>query len=367
MLTTFKFFGFLAGFLVVSLLGRAQMSARQPSYPLKSSGSSVESTFSSNTENLFNEVGIYPLDASELEFNNILELSAALSPAGYSDLDKVRSIYFWIAKNITYDDKGLEGNTLPSQSAEAIFANKRGVCEGFSNLFSELCLSAGIEARIITGYALDEHADRFQILAYPNHAWNAVKIDGQWRLLDVTWACFNRNQNPAATNDEEKIRYKLESNFLVSPEKFVRNHLPEDPFWQLIATPVQFDDFMDGNIELLTSDVSIDVNERISQFEALDSLDQEIAFCQRMVENDWNKVKEYRLGIAYYYKAQQLYRKLGQLQGRPRERMLESIDKYYEKSLIELEKLTPSDFGFDYGKELISTITYRKELFSLNN
>ena len=86
-----------------------------------------------------------------------------------------------------------------------------------------------------------------------------------------------------------------------------------------------------------------------------------------MVANDWNRIKEYRLGTAYYFKAQQLYRKLGQLQGRPKERVAESIYRYYDKSLMELKKLSPSDFGYEYSKELISTIESRKDLIIFKN
>ncbi len=366
MLTNFKFFGLLAGFLFVSLQGRAQISARHPSYTLKSSGSSNVKEYVFHKQNLFSKVDFHALKTSESEFNSIEELSYALSPTDFTEEQKVRSIYFWIAKNITYDDIGLEDNTLPSQKAEAIFQHKRGVCEGFSNLFIELCRYSGVEARFIAGYAVDDSFDRNQILTYPNHAWNAVKINGEWKLLDVTWACLNRNQKVNSNANVDYFKYKLETNFLIAPEKFIHTHLPEDPFWQLIAHPIKYDDFMDGEISEIPHDTSVDVNGRISQFEALDSLDQEISFCQRMVENDWNNIKEYRLGIAYYYKAQQLYRKLGKLQGRPRERLQASIDNYYNRSLQELKKLSPADFGYDYCAELISTITYRLELFSMN-
>src|SRR4029077_3289564 len=69
-----------------------------------------------------------------------------------------------------------------------------------------------------------------------SHAWNAVKIDGHWQLVDTTWGAG------ALLGKEFKKKYN-EYYFLTPPEQLVLTHLPNDPQWQLSETPVQPEEF----------------------------------------------------------------------------------------------------------------------------
>ncbi len=63
--------------------------------------------------------------------------------------------------------------------------------------------------------------------------WNAVKIAGQWRLIDVTWA--------AGYVDAGGTRFSRKFNpgfFCTLLALFVQNHLPDDEAWQLLAQPL---------------------------------------------------------------------------------------------------------------------------------
>ena len=54
-------------------------------------------------------------------------------------------------------------------------------CEGYARLFNELCAEAGIEAVKVVGVAKGSgNADE-------RHAWNLVRLDGQWVEVDATW------------------------------------------------------------------------------------------------------------------------------------------------------------------------------------
>lgn len=363
LLTTLRLFGLCAGIFFMSLQGRAQTSARHPSYPLLSPGLTGMKEYVLNKSNVYSKADSHSLNVSEKHYTSIDELALSLCPSDWSESEKVRSIYFWIANNIHYDHKALETNRFSSQVADSVFLNRKAVCEGFSSLFVEICRHAGLQARTLDGYVKDEFFDQTKILVYPNHAWNAVKINDKWHLLDVTWACLNNSASNSREKTVDYFRYKLESNFLVAPEQFIHTHLPEDPYWQLLPVPVASEDFFEGNFFIEPS-IQVDVHQRIDELDRMDSLDREIAFCERMVPNQWNRFKEYRLGIAYYYKAQQLYRKSGQLQGRQRNRMLASINTYYDKSLAELRKLNTMDFGYEYCKDIIQNIETRKELIT---
>ncbi|MDZ7608750.1 MAG: transglutaminase domain-containing protein [Cyclobacteriaceae bacterium] len=52
-----------------------------------------------------------------------------------SQVEKVRSIYSWIALHITYDSAALSTGKVPDQSPEATLQRRNAVCEGFARLF----------------------------------------------------------------------------------------------------------------------------------------------------------------------------------------------------------------------------------------
>ena len=58
----------------------------------------------------------------------------------------------------------------------ALFENY-AVCDGYSRLVKMMCDDMGIECRIVVG----------DVNGGGGHAWNLVKVDGQWYHLDVTW------------------------------------------------------------------------------------------------------------------------------------------------------------------------------------
>jgi transglutaminase/protease-like cytokinesis protein 3 len=63
-----------------------------------------------------------------------------------------------------------------------------------------------------------------------NHAWNAVRLGGKWRLLDATWARRHFTQFSPKSIDE--------AYFLSPPGKLILDHLPEDDNWQLLDKKV---------------------------------------------------------------------------------------------------------------------------------
>ena len=92
--------------------------------------------------------------------------------------------------------------------------------------------------------------------------WNAVLIDGEWRLLDVLWAScalVRRREKRWKLVDVQGEEFKDEhiegepgeqqygANeffFLTDPDWFISTHLPDDPDWQLLPQPqsiVQFE------------------------------------------------------------------------------------------------------------------------------
>lgn len=168
---------------------------------------------------------------------DIALLSQYLVAPAKSDLEKVRSIYRWLIWNISYDHKAYrDGNRRINRSNEDILKRKEAICWGFATLFKAMCEKIGISSEIISGYGRTS-SDTKPHLETPNHAWNSVKIEEQWYLLDATWDSGNLGNKGAF---ELKYGYNY---FLTPPKYFIVNHLPADPDWQLLDCSISIEEY----------------------------------------------------------------------------------------------------------------------------
>ena len=67
--------------------------------------------------------------------------------------------------------------------------------------------------------------------------WNAVFVDGSWRLLDPFWGSCVKNQEGHVTSNTSDWFLFTE------PKQFLYSHLPEKPEWQLVEQPISKHDF----------------------------------------------------------------------------------------------------------------------------
>ena len=124
-----------------------------------------------------------------------------------TDSDKIRAINQYICKTLAYD------TTLTNYSAYAgLLGNNKTVCQGYSLLAYRMLTEAGIETRIITGEAGGNA-----------HAWNMVKVAGEWYHLDTTW------NDPVP----DKVGRYLETYLLLSSKQISTDHT-----WDVAVYPV---------------------------------------------------------------------------------------------------------------------------------
>ena len=148
--------------------------------------------------------------------------------------ERVRILHDWVALNLTYDWAGFLANQIPDQSIPAIVRRRTAVCAGYARLFEWVCRTADLECATISG-----HARGYELpgagpedVKKADHAWNAVRIDGAWYLLDVTW------DSPGAPGTPAEGQEFSTSYFLLEPEFMIYQHLPTEPAWQLLSEPV---------------------------------------------------------------------------------------------------------------------------------
>lgn len=113
----------------------------------------------------------------------------------WTDLEKAIFVFVELVKNINYDyneNSGFEDRNMTSM------LTKQARCAGFATCYKEAMDRIGVENIFINIKGV--------------HSFNAIKISGHWRLIDVTWA---RNRLDEKPNTNEYLMYFCgEKNFL---------------------------------------------------------------------------------------------------------------------------------------------------------
>jgi hypothetical protein len=156
-----------------------------------------------------------------------------------NDLEKARLIYAWVAQHIKYDANAINANKPADCSAMKVLKKKKAVCLGFAMLFEALGTEAGLNVRTIIGYVKGER--RNARLKNPNHAWNAIEVNGRWILCDATWG--SGYAEPKRKGNIKVIKHYNPFWFDTSPQQFVLTHFPDINRWQLLSNQVTKEQF----------------------------------------------------------------------------------------------------------------------------
>lgn len=175
---------------------------------------------------------------------NLAELTYQLTDSLDDELEKTRSIYFWISENIKYDikkyNKKKKTKEFKCKSKEDCNAKKiklenriilqtlkqkKAVCAGYSLLFSKMCEMAHIESTVISGY-VKTRPNQIGRMGVLDHAWNSVSIEGKTYYLDVTWA--SGYVSKGKDNKLESFIKERDDFYWLTPiEKLSIDHFPQ--------------------------------------------------------------------------------------------------------------------------------------------
>jgi Transglutaminase-like superfamily len=176
-------------------------------------------------KNPFAKIDKYARQCPKAAAESLESLSNYLQVGMESDLDKARAIFVWLTENIVYDDDSFNSGVYGDNSAEGVLASKKAVCGGFSNLFLALGQRMELEIEKVVGYAKGYGYSLGMKFKEPNHAWNVIKIDGNWRVFDATWGQgYGENVNGRLQSKQEFDEYW----FNVDPFEAIFNHFPQD-------------------------------------------------------------------------------------------------------------------------------------------
>ena len=190
----------------------------------------------------YEKIDAHALAAPASAEQSVESLAAYLIEPAKNEQEKARAIFRWICQNIDYDLGSYFAGRLSSTKSEDVLKSRSSVCAGYSDLFSALAEEAGLEAVEIRGYGKGYSYRPGQRFAGPfNHAWNAVKVNGSWYLMDPTWGAGYLGR------DGKYHRWFDDHYFMTPPDQFIFDHLPEEESWQLLDRPLsqaQFEDLV---------------------------------------------------------------------------------------------------------------------------
>ena len=118
-------------------------------------------------------------NVSDADVANARAILSSIISNSMSDVDKIKAVHDYLVKNTTYD-YGYYSKSDYHDHLENILVEHRAVCQGYAVAFYVFMKELGIPCSILTGVANNGGG-------MEKHAWNAVKLDGSWYFVDVTW------------------------------------------------------------------------------------------------------------------------------------------------------------------------------------
>ena len=190
-------------------------------------------------------------------YSNLETLSKRINNDFKTEANKARAAYTWIANNINYDIESTRKpkifNTIMyfSESdynrqlkarlklkVKTALLTKKALCEGYSAMFVQLCELLNLDAKIIRGIAKVRPSEINSDKKVKNHAWNAIKINGKWQLIDVGWS--NGFLDDITGNWVSDFNDFF---FFTKPKYFITSHYPELKKWQLLDKTISLKSF----------------------------------------------------------------------------------------------------------------------------
>ncbi|HCI74448.1 MAG TPA: hypothetical protein DHV42_07945 [Lachnospiraceae bacterium] len=90
----------------------------------------------------------------------------------WSDYGRIKSVYEYLINMVEYN-----AGAPDNQCIQSALLNHQSVCAGYAKAFQYICHRMGYFCTYVTG----------KITGGGDHAWNIVRIDGNYYQVDVTW------------------------------------------------------------------------------------------------------------------------------------------------------------------------------------
>ncbi|KAK1144352.1 hypothetical protein N8T08_005504 [Aspergillus melleus] len=153
-----------------------------------------------------------------------------------SDVQRLRALFTWVSEKIAWDEPVEEMDI----DLKRVLQTKRGSPQEVAFLVRDMCAAVGLHAETIKGF-LKTPGELYEIdsLSRANHWWNAVLVDGEWRIMDCSLASPT---NPQRSEFVTTFSPAAETwYFLARPLEICYTHVPLIPEEQHICPPISPD------------------------------------------------------------------------------------------------------------------------------
>lgn len=188
-------------------------------------------------------------------YTNPEQLATKILQDFNDDASKARAAFKWLTNNIRYnvdeyyqpkkvitfqysneEERLRKLQDIKDKIVKDAFLTKMGVCEEYAQSFKKLADLLGLEAQVIKGYVRNSAQEIGKPPRSTNHAWNTVKINNKWIILDATWSAGYLLNGSWEKDFNEYY-------FAVHPKKIGRTHYPDDKKWQIVLNQNSLTDF----------------------------------------------------------------------------------------------------------------------------
>ncbi|KAI5293996.1 cytokinesis protein 3 [Ascosphaera acerosa] len=152
-----------------------------------------------------------------------------------TDLQRLRAIFTWVAEKIIWEEDIDE-----EVDVRRIVQIRRGSAREVAVLVQEMCAAVGLHCEVVAGHLKTPGEDLdLDCISFPNHFWNTILIDGEWRIMDCSLASPTHPSRGLYSNAHPHMAESWY--FLVRPMEICYSHVPLSPEHQHIVPPVATD------------------------------------------------------------------------------------------------------------------------------